>query len=62
MQPAAFTANRIGAMQQEALTASIIYKYLWMTEQHCACCPKWRYAVKNVAYTYRGVWYTQNFL
>jgi hypothetical protein len=40
MQPEALAAKSIGGMQQAALAACIIDKYLHATEQYFACSPK----------------------
>jgi len=51
----ALGARSIGVMQQAALAASMVYKYLYATEQHFAHRPKRRHSVKSVAYTFRAI-------
>ncbi len=62
MLHAALAARSIGFMQQAAMAACIIFKYLHATMQHFTCCPKWRHAIRSVVYTSRGVCYARNFL
>jgi hypothetical protein len=59
MQPA---ARSNFAMQQEALAVHLIFKYFHATEQHFAFCPKCRYAVRSVAYIFRGDCFDHNLL
>ncbi len=54
MQPAVLAARSIGVVQQAALVACIIYKFLHATEQHFACYPKWRRVDRSVIYTSGG--------
>jgi hypothetical protein len=62
MQPAAFASRSIGVMQQAALPACIISNGLYVTEQRIACRPKWRHAVRSVAYASRSIEYARIFL
>jgi hypothetical protein len=55
VQPVASAVRSFGAMQQAAMAACIIFKYLHITEEHFACGAKWHHAVKSVAYTSRGI-------
>jgi hypothetical protein len=45
----------IGVMQQAASAARIIFKYLYATEQHFACCQKWKRAARSMANASGGV-------
>jgi hypothetical protein len=62
MQSASIAARIIGVMQQAALIVCIIYKYLHATEQHFACCAKWRRTIRSIAYTSSCNIYAGNFL
>ncbi len=53
--------GNIGVMQQAALVASLIFKYLHATKQYTACCPNGKWAVRRVAYTFMVVCYALNF-
>ncbi len=55
MQPKALAVRSIGVMQQAPLAAHIIFKYLYATEHHFACHPKWRHTVRNVEYASWGI-------
>jgi len=50
------------SMQQAAMVACIIVKFLHATEQHTACCPEWRHSVRIIAYTFRGCMLLSYFL
>ncbi len=54
MQPAAWASKIIGDMQQLALAARIIFKYLHATEQHFANYLKRRQTERSIAHTHRG--------
>jgi hypothetical protein len=41
-------ARSIGVMQQAALAACIVSKYLHATKQHFACCPRGRHAIRRI--------------
>jgi len=61
MRAAATAARNIGVMQQAALAGCIIVKDLHATEQHFACGPKLRRALRSVAYSPRGEHYARHF-
>jgi len=48
VQPVALVTRSIGVMQQAALTAFIIFKYLQATEHHFVGCQKWRCAIRSI--------------
>jgi hypothetical protein len=50
MQPEALAALSIGVIQQAALAALSIYKYLRTAEQHFACLSKQRRVARSIAY------------
>ncbi len=62
MQSAVLAARSIGVVQQAALSACIIYKYLHATEQHFACYPKWRRVVRSIIYASGFLCYAHNVL
>jgi hypothetical protein len=55
VQLSALETISICVMQQAALAARIIFKYLHATEQHFTCCPKWKRAVRSMANASSGV-------